>query len=163
MRAACGVPVGVSTGAWIEPDHELKLRYIRAWTEPDYASVNVSEDGWQDVVRALEENGIGAEAGVWSVEDARALNASGLASDLTRILIEPVEADPAGAVALVAAIKAELHGPFLQHGDGDATWVLIEDAIHHGLDTRVGLEDTQEATNPELVARAMSLIKTGGH
>jgi len=163
VRAACGVPVGVSTGAWIEPDHELKLRYIRAWTEPDYASVNVSEDGWQDVVRALEDNGIGAEAGVWSVEDAKALGESGLESDLTRILIEPVEADPAGAVALVAAIKAELHGPFLQPGDGDATWVLIEDAIRHGLDTRVGLEDTQEATNPELVARAMSLIKTGGH
>jgi len=163
VRAACGVPVGVSTGAWIEPDHELKLRYIRAWTEPDYASVNVSEDGWPDVVRALKENGIGAEAGVWSVEDAKALKESGLANDLTRILIEPVEADPAGAVALVAAIKAELRGPFLQHGDGDATWVLIEDAIHHGLDTRVGLEDTQEATNPELVARAMSLIKGGGH
>lgn len=163
VRAACGVPVGVSTGAWIEPDHELKLRYIRAWTEPDYASVNVSEDGWPDVVRALKENGIGAEAGVWSVEDAKALKESGLANDLTRILIEPVEADPAGAVALVAAIKAELRGPFLQHGDGDATWVLIEDAIHHGLDTRVGLEDTQEATNPELVARAMSLIKGGSH
>ena len=163
VRAACGVPVGVSTGAWIEPDHELKLRYIRAWTEPDYASVNVSEDGWQEVVRALKENGIGAEAGVWSVEDARALKESGLERDLTRILIEPIEADPAGAVALVAAIKAQLNGPFLQHGDGDATWVLIEDAIRHGLDTRVGLEDTQEATNPELVARAMSLIKTGGH
>jgi uncharacterized protein (DUF849 family) len=163
VRAACGVPVGVSTGAWIEPDHELKLRYIRAWTEPDYASVNVSEDGWQDVVRALKGNGIGAEAGVWSVEDAKALKESGLANDLTRILIEPVEADPAGAVALVAAIKAELRGPFLQHGDGDATWVLIEDAIHHGLDTRVGLEDTREATNPKLVARAMSLIKGGSH
>ena len=163
VRVACGVPVGVSTGAWIEPDHELKLRYIRAWTEPDYASVNVSEDGWQDVVRALRDNGIGAEAGVWSVEDAKALRESGLDTDLTRILIEPVEADPAGAAALVAAIKAELHGPFLQHGDGDATWVLIEDAIRDGLDTRVGLEDTQEATNPELVARAMSLIKRGGH
>jgi uncharacterized protein (DUF849 family) len=163
VRAACGMPVGVSTGAWIEPDHELKLRYIRAWTEPDYASVNVSEDGWQEVVRALEENGIGVEAGVWSVEDARALSASGLARDLTRILIEPVEADPDGAVALVAEIRREVTGPFLQHGDGDATWVLIEDAIRHGLDTRVGLEDTQEATNPELVARAMSLIKGGSH
>ena len=161
VRAASGVPVGVSTGAWIEPDHELKLEYISAWTEPDYASVNVSEDGWQEVFRALRENGIGVEAGVWSVEDARALNASGLASDLTRILIEPVEADPAGAVALVAAIKAQLSGPFLQHGDGEVTWILIQDAIDHGLDTRVGLEDTQEATNPELVARAMSLIKGG--
>ena len=162
VKAACGVPVGVSTGAWIEPDHAAKLRFIAAWTEPDYASVNVSEDGWLDVVRALRENGIGVEAGVWSIEDAQALAAANVGDAVTRILIEPVEADPAGAVALVAAIKAELHGPFLQHGDGDATWVLIEDAIRHGLHTRVGLEDTQEATNPELVARAMSLIRGGG-
>jgi uncharacterized protein (DUF849 family) len=163
VRAAGGVPVGVSTGAWIEPDHELKLEYIGAWTEPDYASVNVSEDGWQEVFRALRENGIGVEAGVWSVEDARALNESGLAGDLTRILIEPVEADPAGAIELVAAIRNEVpDGPILQHGDGAATWVLIEDAIRNGLDTRVGLEDTQEAPNPELVRRAMSLITAGG-
>jgi uncharacterized protein (DUF849 family) len=163
VRDACGVPVGVSTGSWIEPDHGLKLQYIRAWTEPDYASVNVSEDRWQEVVRALGENGIGVEAGVWSVEDAQALAAANVGDALTRILIEPVEADPAGAIALVAAIKAELQGPFLQHGDGAATWILIEDAIRHGLDTRIGLEDTQEATNPELVARAMSLIKGGSH
>jgi uncharacterized protein (DUF849 family) len=95
VREACGVPVGVSTGAWIEPDHGLKLQYIRAWTEPDYASVNVSEDGWQEVVRALSENGIGVEAGVWSVEDAQALAAASVGDALTRILIEPVEADPA--------------------------------------------------------------------
>ena len=63
VRAACGVPVGVSTGAWIEPDHALKLEYIRAWTEPDYASVNISEPGWQEVLRALRERGIGVEAG----------------------------------------------------------------------------------------------------
>jgi uncharacterized protein (DUF849 family) len=161
VRAACGVPVGVSTGAWIEPDHGLKLEYIRAWSEPDYASVNISEDGWQDVVRALKENGIGVEAGVWSVEDARALAAANVGDALTRILIEPVAADPADAVALVAEIRKELSGPFLQHGDGAATWVLLEDAVTNGLDTRVGLEDTQEATNPVLVARAMSFIKGG--
>ena len=157
------MPVGVSTGIWIEPDPGTRLRAIAGWTEPDYASVNVSEDGWLDVVRALTETGIGVEAGVWSIDDARALAESGLAGDLTRILIEPVEADPAGAIELVATIRTELAGPILQHGDGAATWVLIEDAIRRGFDTRVGLEDTQEATNPELVARAMSLIKGGSH
>ena len=162
VRAACGVPVGVSTGAWIEPDHELKLEYIGAWTEPDYASVNVSEDGWQEVFRALRQRGIGVEAGVWSVADAQKLSESGLAGDLTRILIEPVEADPAGAIELVTAIRNEVHGPILQHGDGAATWILIEDAIRNGLDTRVGLEDTQEAPNAELVRRAMSLITQRG-
>ena len=162
VRAACGVPVGVSTGAWIEPDHGLKLGYIGAWTEPDYASVNISEDGWRDVVRALRANGIGVEAGVWSADDARALRESGLAGDLTRILIEPVDADPAAAGELIAAIDAELpDAPRLAHGDGAATWPFIEHAVQRRWDTRVGLEDTQEATNPELVARAMSLIKGG--
>jgi uncharacterized protein (DUF849 family) len=158
VRAACGVPVGVSTGAWIEPDLRRRLELISAWSEPDYASVNISEDGWQQVFRALRERGIGVEAGVWSVVDARALNESGLAGDLTRILIEPVEADPAGAVALVATISKEVTGPILQHGDGEATWVLIEDAARRGFDTRVGLEDTLEADNAALVRRAMSSV-----
>ena len=164
VRQACGVPVGVSTGAWIEPDHAAKLRLIAAWTEPDYASVNVSEDGWQEVVRALREAGIGVEAGVWSKQDARALMESGLATDLTRILIEPVDADPSTATELVSAIIEELGaGPKLVHGDGPATWAFIREAVRRGLDTRVGLEDTHEAPNPELVARAMSLIRDGGH
>src|SRR3954452_17570477 len=42
VRAACGVPVGVSTGAGIEPDLQRRLELIGAWSEPDYASVNVS-------------------------------------------------------------------------------------------------------------------------
>src|SRR5438552_760322 len=147
VRAACGVPVGVSTGAWIEPDLERRLELISAWTEPDYASVNVSEDGAFEVMRALMKRGIGVEAGVWSPEDARALNASGLASDLTRILIEPVNVSATNAVALVAAIRGEVNdGPVLQHGDGEATWILLEDAIANGCDTRIGLEDARHET-----------------
>src|SRR3954464_11633235 len=49
--AAAGVPVGVSTGAWIEPDLQRRLQMISEWSEPDYASVNVSEPGWQEVFR----------------------------------------------------------------------------------------------------------------
>jgi len=165
VRAACGMPVGVSTGAWIEPDLERRLALIGAWTEPDYASVNVSEDGAFQVMRALMERGIGIEAGVWTPEDARALKASGLQGDLTRILIEPVDADPDKAVALVAEIERELaglEGPRLGHGDGAATWTFIDDAIRRGWDTRVGLEDTQEAENPALIRRAMSLIRKAG-
>jgi uncharacterized protein (DUF849 family) len=162
VRAACRVPVGVSTGAWIEPDLERRLELISAWSEPDYASVNISEDGFEQVIRALRERGIGVEAGVWTPADARALTESGLAGDLTRILVEPVAADPAGAVALVAAISDQLGGPILQHGDGEATWILIHDAIRRGFDTRVGLEDTLEADNATLVRRAMSFIRAAG-
>ena len=40
------VPVGVSTGAWIEPDADARLALVRSWQVlPDFASVNWHEDG----------------------------------------------------------------------------------------------------------------------
>ena len=141
------MPVGVSTGAWIEPDLARRIELIRGWRGPDYASVNLSEPGAAQVMGALLDAGVGIEAGVWSVEDAERLAASGASREVARILVEPVDADPAGAVALVADIhraldRLGLTAPRLQHGDGDATWVLLADAIRRGLDTRIGLEDT---------------------
>src|SRR5690242_889042 len=64
VRAACGVPVGVSTGAWIEPDLDRRLDLIRAWRAPDFASVNLSEEGAGQVMEALIEAGVGIEAGI---------------------------------------------------------------------------------------------------
>jgi uncharacterized protein (DUF849 family) len=144
VRNAAEIPVGVSTGAWIEPDLERRLALIGAWRAPDYASVNLSEDGAERVMAALAEAGVGIEAGVWSVEDAERLAASG--AKVLRVLVEPVDAGR-DALAIVAEIHAALdrlgvEAPRLQHGDGDATWVLIEDAVRRGCDTRVGLEDT---------------------
>jgi uncharacterized protein (DUF849 family) len=165
VRAACGVPVGVSTGAWIEPDLERRLALIAEWTEPDYASVNVSEDGALQVMRALRDRGIGVEAGVWTVDDARKLaQARDVHAGLTRILIEPVDADPGTAIELVASIRREARGaPLLQHGDGAATWPLLQDAVRQGIDTRIGLEDTREDDNVSLVRRAMSFVHAGSH
>ena len=169
VREACGVPVGVSTGAWIEPDLRRRLALIRGWRAPDYASVNVSEEGSFEVMRVLLEGGIGVEAGVWSVEDAERLAASGMADTVTRILIEPVDVGAAAAVAVVERIHATLDrllrsAPRLQHGDGEATWVLLSDAVARGIDTRIGLEDTRlepdgrrTTGNAALVSRASQL------
>lgn len=168
VRAACGVPVGVSTGAWIEPDLERRLELIRGWREPDYASVNLSEAGAPLVMEALTSAGVGIEAGVWSVEDAERLAASGFGDRLTRILVEPVDAG-AAAVEIVDEIHAALDrlgltAPRLQHGDGAATWVLIEDAVRRGLDTRVGLEDAlqgpdgAQAEGNEALVRSARLL-----
>jgi uncharacterized protein (DUF849 family) len=147
VKDACGVPVGVSTGAWIEPDLRRRVELIRSWRMPDYASVNLFEPGSIEVMQACLEAGVGVEAGLISVEDAEKLAASGLGSRLTRIMIEPVDVPAADAAALVADIHSVLdrHGlaaPRLQHGDGEATWVLLTDAIQRGIDTRIGLEDT---------------------
>jgi uncharacterized protein (DUF849 family) len=147
VRQACGVPVGVSTGAWIEPDLERRLELVRAWRAPDYASVNLSEPGAAEIMAALLDAGVGIEAGVSSVEDAERLATSGAGGLVTRILVEPVDAGAAGAVWIVEDIHRALDGlglaaPRLQLGDGDATWVLLTDAIRRGIDTRIGLEDT---------------------
>jgi uncharacterized protein (DUF849 family) len=154
VRAACGVPVGVTTSAEIEPDPERRLGHVRAWRVPDYASVNLCETGATDVMEALIEAGIGIEAGVWSMEDAERLGASGLSGRVTRILVEPGELQlqdsedkSADALGLVDDIhraldRLGLESPRLQHGDGEATWVLLIDAARKGFDTRIGLEDT---------------------
>jgi uncharacterized protein (DUF849 family) len=164
VRDACGFPVGVSTGAWIEPDLKRRLQLIGAWTAPDYASVNLSEDGAEEVMDVLLGAGIGVEAGVWSPEDAERLAASGFGDRVTRILVEPVDVGAQDAIAVVDVIhaaldRAGLEVPRLQHGDGHATWVLIEDAIRKGIDTRVGLEDTQYEPGGELTAGNAALVR----
>ncbi len=164
VREACGVPVGVSTGAWIEPDLPRRLALVRAWRAPDYASVNLSEAGSLAIMETLLEIGVGIEAGVWTVEDAEHLGASGLGGRVTRILVEPVAVSAAAAVGLIADIhraldRLGLTAPRLQHGDGDATWILLTDAIQRGIDTRIGLEDTLYEPNGERTAGNEALVR----
>ena len=167
VRAACHVPVGVTTGAWIEPDLDRRLAMIREWTAPDYTSVNVSEPGFRAVMETLIGRGIGIEAGVWTVEDANALAASGLANKVTRVLVEPGElqvgSDITAALALVNDIHSALdrHGmsaPRLQHADGVVAWAVLTDALRRGLDTRIGLEDTLYEPDGTLTTGNASLV-----
>jgi uncharacterized protein (DUF849 family) len=164
VREAAGVPIGVSTGAWVEPDLQRRLELIRSWRAPDYASVNVSEDGSTDVMRALLEAGIGIEAGVWSVEDAERLAASGLGRQVLRVMIEPVDASADAARQLADEIhealdRLGLNMPRLQHGDGAATWAFLTDAIRRGVDTRIGLEDTFYEPNGALTSGNEALVR----
>jgi uncharacterized protein (DUF849 family) len=166
VRAACGVPVGVTTGNWIEPDLDRRLKLVLAWKEPAYASVNVSEAGSETLIEGLIGAGIGIEAGVWSVEDAERLAASGWGNKVTRIMIEPVEVSAENAVALVAEIHRALDefgltfAPRLQHGDGEATWILLADAVRRRIDTRIGLEDTFYAPNGQLTSGNAALVQS---
>jgi uncharacterized protein (DUF849 family) len=171
MRGAGARAVGVTTVADIEPDLRRRLTLIGQWTRPAYSSVNICEEGAVEVMRALLGAGIGIEAGVWTPEDAQTLVACGLADRVTRVLVEPGEAQAgrSDALPMVSAIheildRAGVRAPRLQHGDGDLTWILIEDAARRGLDTRVGLEDTlclPDGTlargNAELVSAARDL------
>jgi uncharacterized protein (DUF849 family) len=150
VRIACpGLPVGVTTAAWIEPDAARRGALIDAWQElPDFASVNLSEDGAVDMIDRLGERGVGIEVGVWSEADARMLVQLGLDDACLRVLVE-VEAagDGASAVQLAANIDALLddglsQAPRLHHGGDAATWSVLAAAMAKGHDVRIGLEDT---------------------
>lgn len=178
VRAAVpGVPIGVTTGLWAAGgDPARRLSLVCGWTgegRPDFASVNLSEPGAAELAALLGDLGIGVEAGVWTVADVDALGAFGSGfGPLVRILIEPQDEAPEGAVALAADVEAALDRrgltgvPRLHHGYGPATWSVLRAAVAMGRDIRVGLEDTvvmadgSPATgNAALVATAVALAR----
>lgn len=142
------VPVGVSTGAWIVPDPEIRLELIRRWQiKPDFASVNFDEAGAVPLAKYLLNGGIGVEAGLSSQPAAECYIRSGIASSVLRILIEPPEYDLHAALETVHNIKKmlaiwRLDLPVVLHGTESTTWELLDEAIRRGHDIRIGFEDT---------------------
>jgi uncharacterized protein (DUF849 family) len=176
IRAACpGLPVGLTTGAWIEPDPARRLALIEQWqVPPDFASVNLGEPGAVQLANVLHERGIGVEAGLWNPDDAHLLVRSGLAGRTLRVMLEPQEEDPAAAVANADATERVLRAAgvrvqLLLHGMEAATWPLLEVALDRGLAVRIGLEDTLRLPdgsvapdNAALVAAARRLAEERG-
>ncbi len=173
IRAACpGVPVGISTGAWISPDASRRLSRVKDWMVlPEFASVNVHEDGSLELIRLLLDRGIGVEAGVWNAPAARRLQDSGLAHHCLRVLIEPAE-ESANEVMNFEQIEAalgRLSVPRLLHGLNASAWKFVALAASRGYDTRTGLEDTLTlpdgsicANNAALVAAAKRIVVAAG-
>jgi uncharacterized protein (DUF849 family) len=175
VRAAVpALPVGVTTGLWAAAgDQDRRMEFVARWTgagRPDFASVNLSEPGAGELAGLLADLGIAVEAGVWSADDADLLAASAFGRQVLRILVEPDDPTPEGAVALAAGIEAaldrhDLTAPRLHHGEGLATWPVLRAAVARGRDIRVGLEDTVvledgrlASGNRELVQAAARLI-----
>jgi uncharacterized protein (DUF849 family) len=172
VRAACpGIPVSLSTSADIESDPRRRLELVAGWTElPDLVTANQGEPGILDLCEHLIGRGVGIEAGLLSLEDAEAFVAAGLADRCARVLVEPLDADPATAVAHAAAIEQVLDdaGVTLEqvhHGDDVATWHVMARAVSRGHGIRIGLEDTtvlpdgrRPAGNGELVRAAAAML-----
>jgi uncharacterized protein (DUF849 family) len=177
VRAATGLPVGVSTGLWIvNGDTDRRLALVAEWNgpdRPDFATINLNEPGADALADLLTDLGIPIEAGVWTADDARLLAASTFADRIIRVLIEPVDRVPADAVATALEASAELAGlgidtPQVHHGFGPATWDVIRAAVGRDCGIRVGLEDTTvlpdgtiAAGNGDLVAAAVRLAQSG--
>ncbi|MEV4500097.1 3-keto-5-aminohexanoate cleavage protein [Micromonospora arborensis] len=171
IRAARpGLPVGVSTGAWIEPDPAARVAAVRSWSVlPDFASVNAHEAGAEAVAAALHERGVLVEVGLWTLDavdayrswrvpvgrilvECMAEEVPAAVADAARILaalpssapaVPPSSTGaPAGSPSAARAPQGAVAPPVLLHAEGPATWAVLAEAVSRGLHTRVGLEDT---------------------
>ena len=171
IRARVSVPVGVTTGAWAEPDPAARLERIRSWADlpspPDHASVNWHEEGAEEIAAALIDLGVGVEAGVWSGTDGAARFAvSPLRGRVLRVLAEVTDTAVDTAEDTARGLLADLgraHGrPVLLHGEDDGAWPVLRLAGRLGFATRIGLEDTlllpdgeRAGSNAQLVAEGL--------
>jgi uncharacterized protein (DUF849 family) len=172
VHAACpGIPISLSTSADIEADPQRRLELVAGWTElPELVTANQGEPGILELCEHLLARGVGIEAGLLRLEDARAFVAYGIADRCVRVLIEPLDAEPATTVAHAAAmeqlvIDAGVELEQVHHGDDVATWHVMERAVARGHGIRVGLEDTtvlpdgrRPAGNGELVSVAAEML-----
>lgn len=169
IRARVGVPVGVTTGAWAEPDPAARVEYVRSWTAlPDHASVNWHEPGAEEVAAALLDRGIGVEAGIWSgTQGAARFAASPLGPRVLRVLAEVTDTSPVTAEKSARALLADLgtahDRPVLLHGAEGSAWPVLRLAGRLRLATRIGLEDTlvlpdgeRAISNGQLVAEGLA-------
>nr|WP_314842154.1 3-keto-5-aminohexanoate cleavage protein [uncultured Microbacterium sp.] len=167
LREACpGIPIGVTTGAWIEPDVGRRVAAIDAWTElPDFASVNWHEAGADEVAAALRKRGVAVEAGIWDGTGLDAWRRSLEREHCIRVLVElPDEADETvrrHAEGLIAHVRRDdTDIPILLHGEHRSAWPALILAIELGLDARIGLEDTLHLPDGQTAPDNASLVRT---
>ncbi|MDO0916133.1 3-keto-5-aminohexanoate cleavage protein [Streptomyces sp. DT2A-34] len=167
IRARVPVPVGVTTGAWAEPDPEARLERIRSWTVlPDHASVNWHEDGAEEVAAALIDRGVGVEAGIWSGTDGAArFAASPLGPRVLRVLAEVTDRSAESAEETARALLTDLGSafgrPVLLHGEDAGAWPVLRLAGRLGLAGRIGLEDTLVLPDGERAGSNGQLVAAG--
>lgn len=167
------VEIGLTTGAWILPDLSERVAMIREWEGVDCATVNLSEDGFEQVMQALLDAGVGIDVGLWAPRELDLLIASGYLPAAQRVSIELDPGEPYFLQGTPASLAQRVNDALdeagsrcrrLTHGMNDWTWPLVEDAFRRGHDTRVGFEDSillpdgrVAESNAELVRAAEAL------
>ncbi len=172
----CGVDVeiGLTTGAWIVPDLQSRIDMVCAWEAVDCATVNLSEEGFGQVMGAMTSSGIGIDVGLWDLSEIERFAGSGFVQHVQRVSIELDPGEPyfprGDPVVLARQLNEALDSigcvaPRLTHGAGAWTWPLVADALRRGHDTRVGFEDSlvlpdgsAASSNADLV-RAVTMRK----
>jgi uncharacterized protein (DUF849 family) len=163
--AVPGIPVSVTTGAWIEADPHRRLALISRWRVlPAYASVNAHEEGALEVAQLLRERGVGVEVGLMTPTAAELFVRSPLWKLATRVLIEPVDRptdlalqDAGRILQLLDRYSVDL--PRILHGDGENTWPVFRRARQLGLGLRIGYEDTLDLSDGSAAPHNVALIQ----
>jgi len=172
IRESCpGVPISLTTSATIIADPAARLAAVRGWTVlPDLVTANQGEDGITELCQWFLAKGVGIEAGLLSPDDARNFVASPIRAHCRRVLIEPLNPDPATALrdaedmeAIVIAAGITL--PQVHHGYDGSCWAVNRRALTRGHGIRTGLEDvavlpdgTPTRSNGQLVEAARRMI-----
>lgn len=167
------VEIGLTTGAWIVPDLQSRIDMVSAWEDVDCATVNLSEQGFEQVMEIMTSSGIGIDVGLWDLSEIERLADSGLMHQVQRVSIELDPGEPyfrrGDPVMLARQLNEALDSigcvaPRLTHGAAAWTWPLVADALRRGHDTRVGFEDSlllpdgsAASSNADLVRAALSL------
>jgi uncharacterized protein (DUF849 family) len=173
IRALCPeTPISLTTSAAIVGDPGERFSIVEAWEHmPDLVTANQGEPGIAELCELLLSRGVGIEAGLVSIEDARAFVRSGLAGRCRRVLIEPLDADPHAAVQHAAkmediVLSSGITLDQVHHGYGIACWAVNRRGLERGYGIRTGLEDItllpdgkQARDNADLVAAAVRLIR----
>lgn len=176
IRRLCpDTPVSLTTSASIVADPAERFRIVSAWKElPDFVTANQGERGIVALCEMLIDRGVEIEAGLLTIDDADAFVRSGLARRCRRVLIEPLQLDPAEALRNAAAMEdiVTAGGISLEqvhHGYGVACWAVNRRALARGHGIRTGLEDvtvlpdgSPVRDNVELVNAAVALIDAHG-
>jgi uncharacterized protein (DUF849 family) len=188
-RAAVpGTPIGISTGAWILRNANLRHHAVSQWTVlPDFASVNFKEEGALALAELLLSRGVGVEIGLSDAAGTQlflesavnlsdqpklaevpfssgaGVEAGTFASRCLRILLEPFETSTEAALKTLQQIEALLDAagvklPRVLHGLNQTTWDLIDKAASRGYDTRVGFEDILTLPDGQTAAGNAALV-----
>lgn len=167
-----GTLISLTTSLDVDPDPERRRYLISRWRElPDLVTANMGEPGIVDICQDLTDRGVGIEAGLLSIADAESFVRANLEPLCTRVLVEPLDADPEAAINHAQLIEnrvstAGIRLEQVHHGDGIASWSVNVRALQRGHGIRTGLEDTTvlpdgtlAADNAALVAEAARLVE----
>jgi hypothetical protein len=79
------VEIGLTTGAWIVGDLAERIAMVREWEGVDCATVNLSEQGFEQVMAAMLDVGIGVDVGLWAPVEMNRFTQSGLLPHVQRV------------------------------------------------------------------------------